>query len=334
MSAPLALRAPEPGRKVRVAVLDDYQDAARRFGAWDTLAERVELTVFRDHLHDRAALIERLQPFDVVCLMRERTPFDATLIDALPHLKLIVSTSMWNAVLDSRHAVARGICVSGTESIGNGTPELTWLLILAFARQFGAETAAVRNGGWMQGVGRDLHGSTLGILGLGYIGKRVARVANAFGMRVLAHSQNLTAERAEQAGATLVSKAELMAQSDFITMHLKLSERTRHFVGAAELALMKPDAFLVNTSRGPLIDEDAVIVALQAGRIGGLGVDAYNVEPLSPEHPFRTLPDVVATPHIGYVTESAYRLFHTQIVDDVRAWLDGAPLRRMGLEPA
>jgi phosphoglycerate dehydrogenase-like enzyme len=319
--------------KLRVAVLDDYQGVALRCGPWSRVADEVEVTSFSDHLHDRTALIERLQGFDIVCLMRERTAFDAGIIDALPRLKLIVSTAMWNAVLDSAHAVSRGICVSGTDSAGNGTPELTWLLLLAYARHFREETTSVRGGGWMTGLGMDLQGSTLGILGLGYIGARVAKVASAFGMRVLAHSQNLTAERASAAGATLVSKAELMSQSDFITIHLKLSARTRCFVGAAELALMKPRGFLINTSRGQLVDEPAVIDALRAQRIGGFGVDAYDIEPLPADHPFRTLPNVIATPHVGYVTERAYQLFYEQIVDDIRAWLDGQPVRLMGLAP-
>ncbi len=316
---------------LRVAVLDDYQGAAKRYGAWERLTGEVELTCFADHLHDRAAVLERLQPFDVVCLMRERTPLDAGMIDALPNLKLICSTAMWNAALDSNHAVARGICVSGTGTVGNGTPELTWLLMLAYARGINRETGTLRAGGWQSGVGMDLQAGTLGILGLGYIGARVAKVANAFGMRVLAYSQNLTVERAEAAGAALVSKAELMAQSDFITIHLKLSERTRHFVGAADLALMKPNAFLINTSRGPLVDEAAVIAALAEQRIGGFGVDAYDIEPLPPGHPFRTLPNVIATPHIGYVTERAYRMFFDHTVDNIRAWIDGQPVRLMGV---
>ncbi len=317
--------------KLRVAVLDDYQGAALRYGPWDQVGDAVEVTCFTDHLYDRAAVIERLQPFDIVCLMRERTPFDATVIDALPKLKLICSTAMWNAVLDSKHAVARGICVSGTDSIQNGTPELIWLLLLALARHFDAETRSLRDGGWMTQVGMDLRRSTLGLFGLGQIGRRVARVANAFGMTVLAYSQNLTAERCAEVGATLVGKDELLARADFISISLKLSERTRAFVGARELALMKPTAYLINTSRGPIIDEDAVVAALRARRIAGFGVDAYNVEPLPADHPFRSLPNVVATPHIGYVTEQAYQMFYTQIVEAIRAWLDGQPIRQMGL---
>lgn len=318
-------------RKLRVAVLDDYQQVALRYGPWSRVSEQVEVTSFADHLHDRAALIERLLPFDIVCLMRERTPVDAALIDALPNLKLICSTAMWNAVLDARHAVSRGICVSGTDSIQNGTPELIWLLILAMARNFAGETASLRAGGWMTGVGLDLRRQTLGLLGLGQIGRRVARVANAFGMTVLAWSQNLTAERCAEVGATLVAKDELLMRADFVSIGLKLSERTRGLIGARELGLMKSSAYLINTSRGPIIDEDAVIAALQTGGIAGFGVDAYNVEPLPADHPFRCLPNVVATPHIGYVTEQAYQLFYPQTVDNIRAWLDGQPLRLMGL---
>lgn len=322
--------AQPPARPLRAAVLDDYQGAALRFGPWDSLGRAVEVTCFADHLPDRAALIERLAGFDIICLMRERTAVDADLLDALPRLKLICSTGMWNAALDAHHAVARGICVSGTESAGNGTPELTWLLLLAWARSFARETAALRAGGWQTGIGADLFGKTLGILGLGYIGERVAKVAGAFGMRVLAYSQNLTAERAAQAGAELVAKDRLLALSDVVTIHMKLAARTRHMVGARELALMQPGAFLINTSRGPLVDEAAVVDALVAGRLGGYGVDAYDIEPLPAGHPFRTLPNVVATPHIGYVTERAYRLFFTQTVENIRAWQDGRPQRLMG----
>ncbi len=323
-----------PTQKLRAAVLDDYQGAALRYGPWQQVQDDVEVTVFADHLHDEAALIERLQPFDIVCLMRERTPFPARVIDALPRLRLIVTTAMWNAVLDSAHASARGITVCGTQSIQSGTPELTWLLLLALARHYDKEAASVRAGGWQTGVGTDLRKRTLGLLGLGTIGTRVATVANAFGMKVLAWSQNLTPERAQLAGATYVSKEQLLHESDFISLHLRLSERTHHIVGAAELRQMKPSAYLLNTSRGPLVDEAALVDALRAGSIAGAGLDVFDVEPLAPAHPLRTLPNVVITPHIGYVTEAAYQMFFTQIVQDIRAWLDGQPLRVIGHEAA
>ena len=315
---------------LKAAVLDDYQDAARRFGAWQALEGEVELTVFRDHVDDEAALAERLQPFDIVCLMRERTAVSARVIDRLPNLKLIVTTALWNAVLDVEHAVAKGITVSGTESVQSGTPELTWLLVLALARRYEQEREAMRTGRWQTAVGVDLRRRTIGLMGLGKTGSRVADVANAFGMQVLAWSQNLTAERAAAAGARYVEKATLLAQSDFISLHLKLSARTHHIVGEPELRAMQPTAYLINTSRGPLVDEQALIEALQGGWIAGAGLDAFDVEPLPPSHPLRTQPNVVATPHIGYVTQSTYELFYANIVENIRTWLDGKPVRLLG----
>lgn len=316
-----------PVTPVKVAVLDDYQDAARRYAPWQDLGAAIDLTVFRDHLHDEAAVIARLQPFQVVCMMRERTPLPPRVLDALPNLKLVITTGMWNAVLAVEHARARGITVCGTQSMQSGTPELTWLLLLALARHYDAERASVRAGGWQTGVGMDLRKRTLGLLGLGTIGTRVAKVANAFGMEVLAWSQNLTDERAAEAGARRVDKATLLAESDFVSLHLKLSERTHHVIGAAELARMKRSAYLLNTSRGPLVDEAALVAALRERTIAGAGLDVFDVEPLPAGHPFRTLSNVVVTPHIGYVTEAGYQLFFRQIVENIRAWLDGQPLR-------
>jgi phosphoglycerate dehydrogenase-like enzyme len=312
---------------LRAAVLDDYQDAARRFGRWAQTLPDVELSVFRDHLHDERALVDRLAPFDVVCLMRERTAMPARVLDALPRLRLVVTTAMWNAALDIEHANTRGITVCGTESVQSGTPELVWLLVLALARRFPQETASVRAGGWQTGVGMDLAGRTIGLVGLGQIGTRVARVANAFGMRVLAWSQNLTDERAASAGALRVPKSTLLAESDIVSLHLKLSARTRNIIGETELRAMRPGALLVNTSRGPLVDEAALVRALSQGWIAGAGLDAYDIEPLPAAHPFRTLPNVVATPHIGYVTEATYALFYEQIVENIRRWIDGSPVR-------
>ena len=315
--------------KVRVAVLDDYQGAALDHADWSTLFDRAEVTVFRDHLHDADALVERLAPFEVVCLMRERTPLTTAILDRLPRLRLIVTTAMWNAALDCAHAVARGIVVSGTQSIQSGTPELIWLLILSLARRYDAERASVRDGGWQTSVGLDLCNRTLGVMGLGQIGTRIARVGNAFDMRVIAWSQNLTPARAAAAGAEFVDKDTLLAQSDFLTINLKLSERTRHIVGAAEIGRMKPSAYLVNTSRGPLVDEAALIAALRERRIAGAALDVFDLEPLPPDHPFRHMDNVVATPHIGYVTDAAYRVFYPQVVENIDAWLRGAPIRRL-----
>ena len=321
-----------PGSKVRIAVLDDYQGVALGYANWSSLADRAETTVFRDHLHEPDAVVARLLPFDVVCVMRERTPLSAEMIARLPNLRLIVTTAMWNASLDSAYARSRGITVCGTTSIQSGTPELIWLLVLALARHLREEQASMREGGWQTTVGMDLLMRTLGVVGLGQIGTRITRVADAFGMRVIAWSQNLTDERAAEAGATRVDKDELFRESDFVTVNLKLSERTRHVVGAREFALMKPTAYFINTSRGPLVDEAALIEALQTNRIAGAGLDVYDREPLPPDHPFRTLPNVVATPHIGYVTEAAYARFYPQIVEAIDAWLRGAPIRLLPLE--
>ena len=313
--------------KVRIAVLDDYQGVALRYADWTVLDGRAEVEVFRDHLHEPDAVVTRLAPFQVVCLMRERTALSADMIARLPDLELIVTTGMWNAVLDTPFAVARGITVCGTGASQSGTPELIWLLILALARRLPQELASMRGGGWQTAVGGDLHKRTLGIIGLGKIGMQVARVANAFGMRVVAWSQNLTARRATESGATLVSKEALFRESDFVAVCLKLGERTYGIVGAREFALMKPSSFFINTSRGPLVDEPALIDALCGGRIAGAGIDVYDTEPLPADHPFRFLPNVIATPHVGYVTEDAYAIFHAHMVEDIDAWLNGAPIR-------
>ena len=317
--------------KIKIAVLDDYQGVALQYADWSILSDRTEVTVFRDHLHEPDAVVARLAPFDVVCVMRERTALSADMIASLPNLKLIVTTAMWNASLDSAYATARGITVSGTNSIQSGTPELIWLLILALARHLPKEQASVHHGGWQTTVGADLRRRTLGVVGLGQIGTRITRVANAFDMRVIAWSQNLTAERAIEAGATRVEKEVLFREADFVTVNLKLSERTRHIVGTREFALMKPSAFFINTSRGPLVDEVALIEALQSGRIAGAGIDVYTVEPTPADHPLRNLPNVIATPHIGYVTDATYTMFYTQIVEDIDAWLNGAPIRLLSM---
>ena len=313
--------------KLKVAVLDDYQGVALQYADWSLLADRAEVTVFRDHLHDPDAVTARLGPFDVVCVMRERTPLSAGMIARLPKLKLIITTGMWNASLDAAYARARGITVCGTDSGQTGTPELIWLLILALARRLPQEQLSVRGGGWQTAVGMDLFQRTLGVVGLGQIGTRITRVANAFGMRVIAWSQNLTWERAAEAGATRVEKDALFREADFVTVNLKLGERTRHIVGAREFVVMKPSAFFINTSRGPVVDEAALIEALQSGRIAGAGIDVYTTEPTPADHPLRNMPNVIATPHIGYVTEATYAMFYSQIVEDIDAWLKGAPIR-------
>lgn len=308
----------------RVAVLDDYQNVARSIVAWP---DSVEVATFADHVADRNRLVERLQGFEIVVAMRERSAFPRSVLERLPALRLLVTTGPRNAAIDVAAANELGVVVSGTWGIVSNTVELTWALILAVARHLPEEIHAVRSGGWQQSLGTDLHGKTLGLLGIGNIGSQVARIGNAFGMRVLAWSSNLTDERATAAGAARVDKKELFAEADVLTVHLVLSDRTHHLIGRNELALMKPSAFLVNTSRGPIVDDEALIDALERGTLAGAGLDAYETEPLPPDHPYRRLPTVVATPHIGYVTDDCYRIFYDQIVEDVIAFLAGRPVR-------
>ena len=307
---------------VEIAVLDDYQGVALEMADWSVLDGRARVVVFRDHIADERALIERLRPFDVVCVMRERTPLRRAVIESLPRLKMIASTGPRNSSIDATAAGERGIVVTSTGYFSEPAVELTWTLIHALARNVVAEVNSVRTGGWQRSVGVDLAGRVLGVLGLGNIGSRVAAVGTAFGMKVIAWSENLTRDRAEQAGAELVSKELLFRQSDVLTVHLILSRRTRGLVGRDELALMKPDARLVNTSRGPIVDESALIECLTKHRIGGAAVDAFDVEPLPADHPFRTLDNVVATPHVGYVTQNLYRTFYGDTVANIAKWLD------------
>lgn len=314
-------------KTIRLAVLDDYQHVAMQSADWSPLDGRAEIVVFHDHLHDHDALVERLSSFDAVCVMRERTPMTAELMAALPKLKLIASTGRGNASIDLDAAAKHGIEVVHTNYSSTPTIEFTWAAILGLARNIGIETASVRNGGWQVGLGTELHGKTLGILGLGRIGSEVARIAQAFGMQVIAWSQNLTAEAANAVGVRRVTKEELLAQSDVLSIHTRLSERTRGLIGTAELAAMKPTARLINSSRGPIVDEDALIDALSHGRLAGAAVDVFEIEPLPADHPFRRLPNVLTTPHIGYVTEEMYRTFYGDSVTNVVAWLDKGVVR-------
>lgn len=306
---------------MRVAILDDYQDVALTMADWSQVADRAAITVFNDHLADPDAVVARLEPFDVVCVMRERTPLPRGVIARLPRLKMIASTGPFNASIDVAAATERGIHVSGTGGYVESTVELTWALILATARRVVDEAVSVREGGWQTSVGRQLAGSTLGVLGLGRIGSRVAKVGKAFGMDVIAWSSNLTPEAARQAGATYVPRSELFSGADVLTIHLVLSERSRGLVGAAELALMKPTALLVNTSRGPIVDESAFVNALRSRRIAGAGLDVFDLEPLPAGHPLRSLDNVVATPHIGYVAEQVYRVFYGEAATEIARWL-------------
>jgi phosphoglycerate dehydrogenase-like enzyme len=312
---------------VRVAILDDHQGVALDTAPWDDLGGDAEVVAFSDHLADDDALVARLEPFDVIVAMRERTPFTRARLERLPNLELLVTTGMRNASIDVAAAHERGIVVSGTGGVSAATAELTWALILALARHVPAEDRSVHEGGWQTTVGIDLAGRTLGVAGLGNQGAPVARIGQAFGMRVIAWSQNLTPERAAEHGAEAVTRDQLLAQSDVLTIHLKLSERSRGLIGADELARMKPTALLVNTSRGPIVDEGALVAALRDGTIGGAALDVFDTEPLPADHPLRSAPNTVLTPHIGYVTESTYEVFYGQAVEDIAAWRDGAPVR-------
>jgi len=309
---------------MKVAILDDYQNVALSMADWSPVAAHADITVFNDHLADEDAVIERLAPFDVVCVMRERTPLTRSIIEHLPRLKMIASTGPFNAAVDVEAAAERGIHVSTTGGYIESTVELTWALILAAARRIVDESMSVRSGGWQTSVGRQLGGTVLGVLGLGRIGTRVARVGGAFGMEVIAWSTNLTAEAADRAGATYVSKNELFSRADVLTIHLVLSHRTRGLVGADELGLMQPTALLVNTSRGPIVEEGALIDALRSRRLAAAGLDVFDTEPLPAGHPLRSLDNVVATPHIGYVADRVYQTFYGEAAAKIAHWLDTA----------
>jgi phosphoglycerate dehydrogenase-like enzyme len=306
---------------MKIAILDDYQNVALKMADWSAIAKKADIVVFNDHVDSPEAVIDRLHPFDVVCVMRERTPLTGEIIERLPNLKLIASTAIRNASIDMAAAKNRGIIVKGTGYRSTPTIEMTWALILASARHVVSENTALREGRWQQTIGEDLQGSTLGVLGLGNIGKAVAQIGAAFGMNIVAWSQNMTPEIAQAAGATLVSKRELFQRSDFLTIHLILSGRTRGLVGAVELELMKPTARLINTSRGPIVDEAALIAALRSRRIAGAAIDVFDQEPLPPQHPFRQLDNMLATPHIGYVAENLYRTFYGDTVANIAAWM-------------
>jgi phosphoglycerate dehydrogenase-like enzyme len=307
---------------MKIAVLDDYQGVALRLADWSAVEARAEVVVFHDHLADPDAVVRRLLPFDIVCVMRERTPLSAPIIERLPNLKLIASTAKRNASIDAAAAAARGIAIVHTSYVSSPTVELTWALILASARHLIEETASVRHGGWQLSIGDDLAGSTLGIVGLGSIGSQVARIGIAFGMNVIAWSQNLTPEAAAAAGARLVSKEELLRQADIVSIHQVLSSRTLGLIGAAEFQLMKPSARLINTSRGPIVVEAALIDALARRQIAGAAIDVFDVEPLPRDHPFRRSEHLLATPHIGYVSRGLYQRFYRDTVANIVNWLD------------
>ena len=307
--------------RMRIAILDDYQEIAMKLADWSSIPGRPEIKVFTDHVFDLEKLAERLLPYDILCIMRERTPMTAALIQRLPQLKLIASTGARNAAIDLEAARHRHVDVVHTGYSSTPTIEFTWAMILAVARQITIENASLRGGGWQRGVGSDLRGKTLAVLGLGNVGGPVAAIGKAFGMRVIAWSPNLTRERAESSGAQLVSKADLFREADFLTVHLVLSPKTRGIVGEIELGWMKSSSYLINTSRGPLIEETSLIKALEDKKIAGFAVDVFEQEPLPTNHPFRRLTSVLATPHIGFGSQSLYETFYRDSVQNITNWI-------------
>jgi phosphoglycerate dehydrogenase-like enzyme len=307
----------------KLAILDDYEHAALAMADWSAVARDVEITVFHDHLADETALVTRLRPFHAICIMRERTPFQRSLLERLPNLEHLVTSGMRNLSIDLAAAKDRGIVVTGTPILPYPAAEHTWALILALAKRVPADDRNVRTGQWGTALGVGLNAKTLGIVGLGKLGAQVARVALAFGMRVIAWSPNLTRERCVEASVALATKDTLFREADFVTIHLQLSARSRGLVTAADLNLMKPTAFLINTSRGPIVEEPALVAALEEGVIAGAALDVFDVEPLPSEHPLRRLSNTVVTPHQGYVTVENYRSSFAGAVANIRAWLDG-----------
>ena len=313
----------------KLAILDDYQNVAMDMADWSPLEGDVEITVFNDHLSDEDAVAERLSDFEIVMVMRERTPFPRSLFEKLPRLEHLISSGMRNLAIDIDAATDNGVVCTGTPSLGYPTAELTWGIIHALARHVALEDRETRAGAWQKTVGVGLRDKTLGVMGLGRIGVDVARVGIAFGMPVIAWSENLTQDKCDEVGAKLVSKEELLRASDFLTIHLLLSDRTRGLLQADDLALMKSDAYLVNTSRGPIVDEPALIDALRGGRLAGAGLDVFDVEPLPLDHRLRNMSNTVIIPHLGYVTEENYRNWYGGTVENVRSWLDGTVINQM-----
>ncbi len=324
---------------MRVAILDDYQQVSLASADWSAVRSLGEIDVFTEHIGRTEALVRELEPFDVIVAMRERTFFDAQRLSQLPRLRLLVTTGMSNPSIDLAAAALHGVTVCGTGGVGSSTAELTWGLILALARHIPEEDRGMKmagraggaalgvGGGWQQTVGTGLHGQRLGVVGLGRQGRRVAKIGRAFGMKLAAWSQNLDPDVAKKAHAEAVGKEELFSSCDFVTVHYKLGPRSVGLVGAAELALMKPSAYLVNTSRGPIVDSAALLSALRSGSIAGAGLDVFDVEPLPLPDPLRAAPNVVLTPHLGYVTEEAYQVFYGDAAEDIVAFAKGSPVR-------
>jgi phosphoglycerate dehydrogenase-like enzyme len=312
---------------VKIAILDDYQDVSLQMADWSQLPTGMGIQTFLDHLSDEDALVERLKDFQVIMGMRERTPFPRSLLERLPELRLLITTGGGNASFDTQAATELGIVCCGTGGAGEGPTELTWGLIIGLLRQIPQEVQAAKDGIWGTSVGFGLKGKTLGLVGLGHIGSLVARVGKAFDMKVIAWSQNLTPQRAAECQATLVDKDTLFQESNVVSIHLRLSDRTRGLVASRELELMKQTAYLVNISRGPIVDEADLIDALRRGSIAGAALDTFDVEPLPSEHPLLQLANVLATPHIGYVTQEAYRAFYQGVIEDIRGYMAGEPIR-------
>jgi len=313
---------------VRCAILDDYQNVALKIGDWSKLKGDVDIKAFNAHLDGPDKVIAALKDYAIVVAMRERTAFPKQVIDALPNLKLLITTGARNASIDTEAAKARGVTVCGTGSFGSPTSGIAIGLMLELTRHIGYENARLHAGAdWQTTIGPDLEGMTLGVLGLGKLGTRTAAIAKAFGMKVIAWSQNLTPEKCAEAGAGYVSKDDLFRQSDFITIHVVLSARSRGLVGAKEFGLMKPSAFIINTSRGPIIDESAMLAALREKKIAGAGLDVFDIEPLPLDHPLRKMDNVALTPHLGYVSEQNYKHYFAGVVEDIRGFLDGKPVR-------
>jgi len=313
---------------LRCAILDDYQNVALTMADWSKVANDIDIAVFNDHLGSADKVIATLNGFVIVCAMRERTPFPRAVIEALPELRLLITTGMRNASFDLEAAKARGVVVCGTPGYGNSTAAIAIGLMLELTRRIGYENARLKSGvPWQTTIGPDLEGTTLALLGLGRLGARVAQIGKAFGMQVIAWSQNLTAEKCREAGVEYVSREDLFGRADFLSIHVQLSARTRGLITAAELGLMQPTAYLINTSRGPIVEESALVSALADKRIAGAGLDVFDIEPLPLDHPLRKLDNVVITPHLGYVSAQNYRAYFSGMVDDIRAFLDGKPVR-------
>jgi phosphoglycerate dehydrogenase-like enzyme len=314
--------------RYRCAVLDDYQNVALKLADWSKISGDVDVTVFNQHIGGPDEVHRALKDFDIICMMRERTPFRRNTIEALPNLKLLITTGARNASIDMAAAAERGITVCGTSSFGNPTTGITFGLILELTRRIGFEHARLEAGQpWQVTLGPDIEGMTLGIIGLGKLGVRVAGVAKAFGMKVIAWSPNLTAERCKEVGVEYATKEELFRQADIVTVHVQLGDRSRGLVGAKEIGLMKPTAYIINTARGPIVDEKALLAALTERRIAGAGLDVFDVEPLPLDHPFRKMENVVITPHLGYVSLQNYQHYFPDIVEDISGFIDGKPVR-------